>query len=167
MLSSSSACLPSGLLLALLLLGSSDGGTPLPPSPAPPALPGCPPCLPSSCPPLPPKGCPLGKARDGCGCCWQCSRGEGEACGFSPAAASSSSSSPGGFGRCGPGLECRRRPKSRGPGVCLCKSRYPVCGTDGITYPSPCQLRAASLSSASAQGSKLQQRNKGPCEQGK
>ncbi|XP_028567925.2 insulin-like growth factor-binding protein 7 [Podarcis muralis] len=123
---------------------------------------GCPPCAPSSeCPPLPARGCPLGKVRDGCGCCWQCARGEGEACG----AGSPSAGPAGGWGRCATGLECRRRRKGQ-PGVCACKSRYPVCGSDGLTYPSGCQLRAASLRAQSRGGRPVEQRSKGPCEQG-
>nr|XP_034953289.1 insulin-like growth factor-binding protein 7 [Zootoca vivipara] len=120
----------------------------------------CPPCALSECPPLPTRGCPLGKVHDGCGCCWQCARGEGEACG-----AGSPSGPAVGWGRCATGLECRRRRKGQ-PGVCACKSRYPVCGSDGLTYPSGCQLRAASLRAQSRGGRPVEQRSKGPCEQG-
>ncbi|CAI5796786.1 insulin-like growth factor-binding protein 7 [Podarcis lilfordi] len=70
-----------------------------------------------------------------------------------------------GWGRCATGLECRRRRKGQ-PGVCACKSRYPVCGSDGLTYPSGCQLRAASLRAQSRGGRPVEQRSKGPCEQG-
>lgn len=131
---------------------------------------GCGPCEPARCPALPPRGCPLGRVRDACGCCWQCGRGEGEACGGF------------GGGRCASGLECvksrkRRKAKSgsepaAGPaapapvGVCLCKSRYPVCGSDGRTYGSGCQLRAASLRAQSRGEPAIAQRSKGACEQG-
>ncbi|XP_060092341.1 insulin-like growth factor-binding protein 7 [Heteronotia binoei] len=115
----------------------------------------CPPCAPAQCPELPARGCPLGQVLDGCGCCPQCARGEGEACG----------GGAGGWGRCAAGLECRRRRKGL-PGSCFCKSRYPVCGSDGLTYPSACQLRAASLRAQSRGERPVQQRSKGPCEQG-
>ncbi|NWS89953.1 IBP7 protein, partial [Toxostoma redivivum] len=52
------------------------------------------------------------------------------------------------------------------PGVCLCKSRYPVCGSDGLTYGSGCQLRAASLRAQSRGEPAISQRSKGACEQG-
>ncbi|NWV81287.1 IBP7 protein, partial [Dasyornis broadbenti] len=79
---------------------------------------------------------------------------------------------------CAPGLECvksRQRRKAKGgpalpaagpPGVCLCKSRYPVCGSDGLTYGSGCQLRAASLRAQSRGEPAISQRSKGACEQG-
>ncbi|KAM6473080.1 insulin-like growth factor-binding protein 7 [Liasis olivaceus] len=147
-------CAPSCLLL---LLGCSA-------SLAEPGIPAgdCPPCAPDDCPALPARGCPLGKVRDNCGCCWRCARGEGEACGSGVSGGAAVA-----WGRCAAGLECRRRTKSRGAtGVCVCKSRYPVCGTDGLTYPSTCQLRAASLRAQSRGERPIEQRNKGPCEQG-
>ncbi|XP_064305995.1 insulin-like growth factor-binding protein 7 [Phalacrocorax carbo] len=164
---------PSAMLLPLLLLL-----LPPPPGLAALAVPaagaagGCGPCEAARCPALPPRGCPLGRVRDACGCCWQCGRGEGEACGGGGAAG----------GRCAPGLECvksRQRRKAKGgpapghppaaggpPGVCLCKSRYPVCGSDGLTYGSGCQLRAASLRAQSRGEPAISQRSKGACEQG-
>lgn len=160
---------PSALLLLLLVLAVSA----LAAVPAA-AVGGCGPCDPAQCPALPPRGCPLGRVRDACGCCWQCGRGEGEACGGGGAAG----------GRCAPGLECvksRQRRKAKGgpapgplaavtaagpPGVCLCKSRYPVCGSDGLTYSSGCQLRAASLRAQSRGEPAINQRSKGACEQG-
>nr|XP_006210019.1 insulin-like growth factor-binding protein 7 [Vicugna pacos] len=45
-------------------------------------------------------------------------------------------------------------------------SRYPVCGSDGITYPSGCQLRAASLRAESRGEKAITQVSKGTCEQG-
>ncbi|KAJ6653617.1 hypothetical protein lerEdw1_009051 [Lerista edwardsae] len=150
---------PSCLLLLLLLLPPRCGSATLG-EPDAPAVTGCLPCAPAKCPALPARGCPLGKVRDGCGCCWQCARGEGEACG-----AGTPSGPAAGWGRCAAGLECRRRRKGQA-GACACKSRYPVCGSDGLTYPSVCQLRAASLRAESRGERPVGQRNKGPCEQG-
>uniref|UniRef100_A0A8C3RFD3 Insulin like growth factor binding protein 7 n=1 Tax=Cyanoderma ruficeps TaxID=181631 RepID=A0A8C3RFD3_9PASS len=45
-------------------------------------------------------------------------------------------------------------------------SRYPVCGSDGLTYGSGCQLRAASLRAQSRGEPAISQRSKGACEQG-
>uniref|UniRef100_A0A9L0T2V5 Insulin like growth factor binding protein 7 n=1 Tax=Equus caballus TaxID=9796 RepID=A0A9L0T2V5_HORSE len=146
----------AGLLLLLLPLSSSSSSD------------ACGPCEPAACPPLPPRGCPLGETRDACGCCPVCARGEGEPCGGGGA----------GRGHCAPGMECvksRKRRKGKagaaagGPGVsgvCVCKSRYPVCGSDGITYPSGCQLRAASLRAESRGEKAVTQVSKGTCEQG-
>ncbi|TKC37300.1 hypothetical protein EI555_001105, partial [Monodon monoceros] len=145
----------AGLLLLLLPLSSSSSSD------------ACGPCEPAACPPLPPRGCQLGETRDACGCCPVCARGEGEPCGGSGA----------GRGHCAPGMECvksRKRRKGKagaaagGPevsGVCVCKSRYPVCGSNGITYPSGCQLRAASLKAESRGEKAITQVSKGTCEQ--
>lgn len=146
----------AGLLLLLLPLSSSSSSD------------ACGPCEPAACPPLPPRGCQLGETRDACGCCPVCARGEGEPCGGSGA----------GRGHCAPGMECvksRKRRKGKagaaagGPevsGVCVCKSRYPVCGSNGITYSSGCQLRAASLKAESRGEKAITQVSKGTCEQG-
>lgn len=146
----------AGLLLLFLPLSSSNSSDT------------CGPCDQATCPPLPPRGCPLGETRDACGCCPVCARGEGEPCGGGGA----------GRGHCAPGMECvksRKRRKGKagaaagGPGVsgvCVCKSRYPVCGSDGITYPSGCQLRAASLRAESRGEKTITQVSKGTCEQG-
>lgn len=146
----------AGLLLLLLPLSSSSSSDT------------CGPCEPAACPSLPPRGCPLGETRDACGCCPVCARGEGEPCGGGGA----------GRGHCAPGMECvksRKRRKGKagaaagGPGVsgvCVCKTRYPVCGSDGVTYPSGCQLRAASLRAESRGEKVITQVSKGTCEQG-
>lgn len=146
----------AGLLLLLLPLSSSSSSDV------------CGPCEPTSCPPLPPRGCPLGETRDACGCCPMCARGEGEPCGGGGA----------GRGYCAPGMECvksRKRRKGKagaaagGPGVsgvCMCKNRYPVCGSDGNTYPTGCQLRAASLRAENRGEKAITQVSKGTCEQG-
>lgn len=161
---------PSAMPLLLLPLLLAALAVPAPGTAAVAGAGGCGPCDAARCPALPARGCPLGRVRDGCGCCWQCGRGEGEACGGGGAAG----------GRCAPGLECvksRQRRKAKGgpvpaaaaagpPGVCLCKSRYPVCGSDGLTYGSGCQLRAASLRAQSRGEPAISQRSKGACEQG-
>uniref|UniRef100_A0A8C2ML25 Insulin-like growth factor-binding protein 7 n=1 Tax=Cricetulus griseus TaxID=10029 RepID=A0A8C2ML25_CRIGR len=146
----------AGLLLLLLPLSSSSSSD------------ACGPCVPASCPALPPGGCPLGETRDACGCCPVCARGEGEPCGGGAA----------GRGHCAPGMECvksRKRRKGKagaaagGPAVlavCVCKSRYPVCGSHGTTYSSGCQLRAASLRAESRGEKAITQVSKGTCEQG-
>lgn len=105
---------------------------------------GCPAlCDKSMCPRLP-ADCPAGQALDACQCCTVCASGEGEACG--------------GGGKlgdpiCGEGLECsvsggvpysvtlRRRSKR---GTCECKSTEPVCGSDGVSYRSICELKRVS-----------------------
>ncbi|XP_029456860.1 insulin-like growth factor-binding protein 7 [Rhinatrema bivittatum] len=103
---------------------------------------GCGQCLRALCAPLPAGGCTLGAVLDSCGCCALCAAGEGEACGGT-----------GGKGaRCAVGSECLR-------GTCVCKSRQPVCGSDGITYPSNCALRAARVQAKSG----IRQLNKGAC----
>ncbi|XP_055016128.1 insulin-like growth factor-binding protein 7 [Boleophthalmus pectinirostris] len=45
--------------------------------------------------------------------------------------------------RCGAGLECVRADKKNKVGVCRCKSVHEVCGSDGVTYKTPCALKSA------------------------
>ncbi|XP_067412992.1 insulin-like growth factor-binding protein 7 [Emydura macquarii macquarii] len=145
------------LLPLLLLLGARPAAGEEEPS----GGAACGPCQPALCPALPARGCALGRTRDACGCCWRCAArgalGEGEACG------------PG--ARCASGLECAPRPGRAGSGtpalaLCVCKSHYPVCGSDGVTYPSACRLRAAALRAQRRGQRGPSQRRKGACEQG-
>uniref|UniRef100_A0A8C3T6B6 HtrA serine peptidase 4 n=1 Tax=Chelydra serpentina TaxID=8475 RepID=A0A8C3T6B6_CHESE len=105
----------------LLLLLAAPLGEPRPPRAVPcPAV-----CEPARCPPQDPQRCLAAGGLlqpDRCGCCWLCAPGEGRPCATG--------------GLCAHGLRCRA-------GTCLCaESPLPVCGSDGRTYRSLCQLRA-------------------------
>ncbi|XP_039974948.1 insulin-like growth factor-binding protein 7 [Xiphias gladius] len=119
------------------------------------AGPGCGPCDPAQCAPLPAEGCSAGSLLDSCGCCSVCAAAEGELCGGRRAAAR----------RCGPGLECVKsdEDKKNKLGVCVCKTNYEVCGTDGQTYRSGCALKSASLTAQTEGNEPINIQNKGRC----
>lgn len=122
------------------------------------AGPGCGPCDPAQCASLPAEGCPAGSLPDSCGCCSVCAAAEGESCGGRRAATR----------RCGPGLECVKSDadKKNKLGVCVCKSNYEVCGTDGVTYRSGCALKSASLTAEREAKEPINVQNKGRCATG-
>ncbi|XP_048827597.1 kazal-type serine peptidase inhibitor domain 2 [Brienomyrus brachyistius] len=99
----------------------------------------CPECRPEWC--LPSLRCLAGRARDACGCCWECGNGEGQLC--DPATASRTF-----YGRCAEGLRCRTPPRNPISGKtpnaqCVCGRQEVLCGSDQRTYKNVCQLRAA------------------------
>ncbi|XP_068182070.1 insulin-like growth factor-binding protein 7 [Antennarius striatus] len=115
----------------------------------------CGPCDPASCAPLPAEGCAAGALLDTCGCCSVCAAAEGELCGGRRAAAR----------RCGSGLECVKSDEDKKSklGVCVCKSDYEVCGTDGVTYGNGCALKTASLAAERGGQGPVSVQNKGRC----
>ncbi|XP_051790260.1 kazal-type serine protease inhibitor domain-containing protein 1-like [Erpetoichthys calabaricus] len=112
----------------------------------------CGPCKPDLCPPTPPS-CPAGTVLDDCGCCEECANVEGQMC------------DPDGsqkfYGRCGEGLECRRKtPTQSAEPQCVCSLSHVVCGSDNRTYQSECQLREATHRDVSGL---LHLQRQGPC----
>ncbi|KAJ8397836.1 hypothetical protein AAFF_G00435250 [Aldrovandia affinis] len=112
-------------------------------------------CEPGACEALPAGGCDFGTALDSCGCCSLCAAGPGEPCGGRGVSAR----------RCASGMECAKSDKgkkSKG-GLCVCKSDYEVCGTDGVTYKTGCDLKAASSKAVRQEKTEIKVRNKGRC----
>ncbi|XP_076025832.1 insulin-like growth factor-binding protein 7 [Genypterus blacodes] len=115
----------------------------------------CGPCDQDLCAPLPTEGCPAGSVLDGCGCCSVCAAAEGEVCGGRLLAAR----------RCASGLECVKsdNEKKSKVGVCVCKSNYEVCGSDGVTYKTGCALRYANAKTEKEGKEPVSIQNKGRC----
>ncbi|KAI4879384.1 hypothetical protein NFI96_019462 [Prochilodus magdalenae] len=102
----------------------------------------------------PSPSCPAGYVPDRCGCCLVCARAEGEPCGRKEPLLP-----------CGDGLECRHPAGKRlAKGVCECKYRSEVCGSDGQTYSNVCQLKAASRRALQQGLPSISNVHKGPCE---
>lgn len=122
------------------------------------AGPGCASCDPSQCASLPVEGCPSGSLLDSCACCSVCAASEGQTCGGRRADAR----------RCGAGMECVKGDahKKNKLGVCVCKSNYEVCGTDGVTHSSGCALKSASLTAEKEGKEPISVQNKGRCSTG-
>lgn len=119
---------------------------------------GCGSCDLAQCAPLPAEGCAAGSLVDSCGCCSVCAAAEGELCGGRRSAAR----------RCGSGLECVRsgENKKNKMGVCVCKNKYEVCGTNGVTYTNTCALKTAGLRAQSEGKESVNMQNKGRCGSG-
>ncbi|KAG7215491.1 hypothetical protein INR49_003267 [Caranx melampygus] len=124
---------------------------------------GCPErCDKSQCAPIP-ADCLAGDVLDRCDCCPVCASGEGEKCGGA------------GDSECAEGMECevtdgvevsatvRRRGK---PGVCVCTSSEPVCGSDGVSYRNICELKRVSNRAAKLQQPPVIFIQRGACGKG-
>ncbi|XP_026999873.2 serine protease HTRA1A-like isoform X1 [Tachysurus fulvidraco] len=132
-------------------------------------------CDKSRCPALPAR-CATELALDACGCCAVCASGEGEACALTggarrlgdpvcarglrcvesssslpPSSITSSSSLP---------VVIRRRTRTA---LCVCASEEPVCGSDGVSYRSACELKRASERAQELQQSPVLLVHKGAC----
>lgn len=112
----------------------------------------CDTCDSSTCDPLPADGCLWGTVLDSCGCCTLCAAGDGEPCGGRGFEAR----------RCAAGLECLKEKKSKA-GVCACKTNYEVCGSDGVTYKTGCDLKTASMKAVSNDQPEIRVHTKGKC----
>ncbi|XP_036969171.1 serine protease HTRA3 isoform X1 [Acanthopagrus latus] len=107
-------------------------------------------CNVSTCPS---PSCPRGFVPDSCNCCLVCAQGEGEPCGSKDDLL------------CGDGLDCKHPAGKRlSKRVCLCKLSHEVCGSDGKTYSSVCQLSATSRKALQQGLPGITQIHKGPCE---
>lgn len=113
----------------------------------------CPPCDLSKCNSV--DHCIAGVVLDSCSCCQVCARSEGELC---------DTRRDGILGFCGDNLECIRDKETR-ENLCTCTESKMVCGSDGISYDTPCQLNEESIRrSADPQLPTLNMDYWGPCK---
>ncbi|XP_019615429.1 PREDICTED: uncharacterized protein LOC109463154 [Branchiostoma belcheri] len=130
-----------GLLLVLVTVVVVEGRK---------ALGKCPPCKLDQCPDI--RGKCLGDVlKDPCDCCEECAKTEGETCGGKRHK----------LGTCMEGLHCETK-RGRKKGVCVCNVEGKVCGTDGVTYNSLCELDLNKLVGF-REGWSLEKRHDGPC----
>jgi len=113
----------------------------------------CPVCDPDTCDSV--GACLAGTVPDACGCCQVCGRSEGELCDLN---------SGGDIGICGDNLMCTQQ-KYFNQFICTCEQKKMVCGNDGLTYSSPCQLNEESVRRmyTEANINELRMENWGPC----
>jgi len=79
--------------------------------------------------------CQAGVVPDRCGCCQVCARSEGELCDVRGSEK---------YGTCGDNLDCQEQEET-GESLCVCRQTDSICGSDGITYDTPCQLNEESV----------------------
>jgi len=117
----------------------------------------CTSCNPDACLPEP-VNCPAGLVTDGCGCCNVCGKTEGQRCDHPDLPASVT----GNAGKCGQHLECRLRDDVGVPVEAVCRCRFVgvVCGSDGVTYDSGCNL----MEKAIEKQIKINVQSMGPCQ---
>uniref|UniRef100_A0A8C3ANT4 HtrA serine peptidase 3 n=1 Tax=Cyclopterus lumpus TaxID=8103 RepID=A0A8C3ANT4_CYCLU len=107
-------------------------------------------CDVSTCPS---PGCPSGYVPDRCNCCLVCAQAEGEPCGRKDDLP------------CGDALECKHPAGKRlSKGICRCRFRQDVCGSDGKTYGNVCQLKATSRKAQQQALPGITQVQKGPSD---
>ncbi|EEC03970.1 Kazal-type serine protease inhibitor domain containing protein [Ixodes scapularis] len=115
----------------------------------------CGPCDPDAC--RTPDSCLAGLVKDACGCCMVCGQREGHRCYHRSVAGSWE------HGPCGEDLDCRPRadlaPGDPAEALCVCNKAWPMCGSDGVTYDSVCQLTEARYSRRDG----LEAASRGPC----
>jgi len=114
----------------------------------------CVPCDLSACTSV--DHCTAGVILDECDCCQVCARTEGELC---------DNRKRGVLGMCGDNLACRfdRETRER---TCVCTESKMVCGSDGKSYDTPCQLNEETVRrSADPKLPRLRMDYWGPCKE--
>lgn len=101
-----------------------------------------------------PTRCVAGVVSDSCDCCEVCANNEGELCDIG-------SSSQ--YGRCGDNLECEEK---GGEAICVCREGQTVCGSDGVSYDTPCELNEESARRSYGDLTELTMSYWGPCKEG-
>jgi len=104
-----------------------------------------------------PVECLAGVVMDSCGCCQVCAMTEGKLC-------NSGYNSKEEYGQCGDNLECLHT--GSGESVCVCREIKMVCGSDGVTYSTPCKLNEESVSRSTIDKvAELNMEYWGPCKE--
>jgi len=142
------------LLLCLAVAVWAEGGTWGEEAESDAELHTCSPCHSVECETL--HQCLAGVVPDRCGCCQVCARREGELC---------DDRGDQKFGTCGDNLDCQYQQET-GESICVCRESNAICGSDGITYDTPCQLNEESVRrEASPKMAELSMSYWGPCKE--